>query len=85
MKIVINAECGGYALSTEAKKFLGINHDGDIERNDPRLVDAVEKLGDKANGFCAELKIVDIPDGVDWIIENYDGKEWVSERHRTWS
>lgn len=85
MKIVINATYGGYGLSTEAKKFLGINHDEDIARNDPRLVAAVEKLGDKANGFCAELKIVNIPDDVDWVIEDYDGKEWVSERHRTWS
>jgi len=31
------------------------------------------------------LKIVDIPDGVEWEIEEYDGMEWVAEKHRTWS
>jgi hypothetical protein len=54
------------------------------ERNDSLLVRVIEELGDKANGEYAELKIVEIPDDVDWIIEEYDGVEWVSERHRTW-
>lgn len=54
------------------------------DRSDPDLVYVVEKLGEKANGDCAELKIVEIPDGVDWEIEEYDGSEWVAEKHRTW-
>lgn len=54
------------------------------ERNDPLLVKVVEILGEKANGEYAELKIVEIPDDVDWIIEEYDGAEWVSEKHRIW-
>ena len=44
----------------------------------------VQELGDKANGRCAELKVVEIPDGVDYQVEEYDGKEWVAETHRTW-
>jgi len=48
-------------------------------------VEVVEELGIKANGFCSELKIVEIPDDVEWIIEEYDGKEWVAEDHRRWS
>jgi hypothetical protein len=44
-----------------------------------------KELGDVANGFAADLKIVEIPDGVDWEIEEYDGNEWVAEVHRTWS
>jgi hypothetical protein len=28
---------------------------------------------------------VDIPDDVNWYIEEYDGNEHVAERHRTWS
>ena len=59
--------------------------EGDFERNDVILVQVVEELGEEANGFCANLKIVDIPDDVNWTIEEYDGIEWVSEVHRTWS
>jgi hypothetical protein len=56
----------------------------EIPRNDPTLVAVVEKLGDKANGFCATLKVVEISEDVDWYIEEYDGNEWVAEKHRTW-
>lgn len=56
-----------------------------IERNDPALVQVVEELGDKANGTYAELHVVEIPDGIDWQIEEYDGMERVEENHRSWS
>jgi hypothetical protein len=55
-----------------------------IPRNDPALVEVVEKLGEAANGFAANLKTVEIPEDVDWCIEENDGREWVSEKHRTW-
>lgn len=58
--------------------------DRDIERNDPILIQVVEELGDKANGSHAELKVVEIPDDVEFEIEEYDGKEWVAEKHRIW-
>ena len=57
----------------------------EIPRNDPTLVAVVEKLGVKADGFCATLKVVEIPEDVDWDIGEYDGNEWVAEKHRTWS
>ena len=60
--------------------------DLDIERDDPMLVEVVEKLGSKrASGQCAELGIVEIPDDVEWHIEEYDGIESVHENHRSWS
>ncbi len=55
-----------------------------IERNDPALVQVIEEMGEEASGRCGKLEIVDIPDGVEWEIEEYDGNEWVSEKHRTW-
>ena len=57
----------------------------DIERTDPDLIKTVEMLGAKANGRCAELQIIDIPDGTDWEIAEYDGNEHVAEKHQTWS
>lgn len=56
----------------------------DIARNDANLVSVVLELGEAANGRCAELKVVEIPDDVEWQIEEYDGLEWVAEKHRTW-
>jgi hypothetical protein len=55
-----------------------------IPRNDPALVTVVEEMGDKASGRCAALEIVEVPDDVNWQIEEYDGNEHVAEAHRTW-
>lgn len=57
----------------------------DIKRNDPDLVSVVENLGEKASGDCASLRVVEIPDDVDYIIDEYDGIEHIAERHRTWA
>lgn len=56
----------------------------DIPRNDPTLVAVVEKLGKEADGFCANLKVIEIPEDVNWQVEENDGLEWISEKHRTW-
>lgn len=53
-------------------------------RTHPLVIRVVEELGDRANSRCAELKIVEIPDGVDYVIQEYDGLEHVAEKHRTW-
>lgn len=53
-------------------------------RSDPILVQLVEEMGADANGSCADLKIIEVPDGVEWEIEEYDGNEHVAEKHRTW-
>lgn len=56
-----------------------------LPRDAPMLVACVETLGDKADGPYSELVIVEIPDDVEWTVEEYDGQEWVAEKHRTWS
>jgi len=89
MKVVINADYGGFSLSEEAYKFLGLKWDGygfafTDERSDLKLVECVEKLGEKANGECAKLKVIEVPDEVKYEIEEYDGREHVAECHSTW-
>ena len=97
MEIVINKCFGGFTLSKEAQKLLEIStpypsnkHFGiesnnwDMYRADKRLVAVVKKLGKKANGNCADLTIIEIPDNVNWRVEEYDGNEHISEMHRTW-
>lgn len=56
----------------------------DIERDDEYLVKVVEELGEKADGDFAELAVVNIPDGVEWEIDEYDGIESIHEIHRSW-
>lgn len=70
-------------LSEEARREHAWNTHN-IPRNDPVLVEAVEVLGQKADGDFAELKVVEIPDDVEWVIQEYDGYEWIAEKHRTW-
>ena len=55
-----------------------------IERSDPALVLVVKELGVLANGIFAQLKVVEIPDDVDYQIEDDDGFEHIAEVHRTW-
>jgi hypothetical protein len=95
-KIVINACYGGFDLTDIAmaeylsEKTLGvfvsdIYYPCEIPRDDPILVKMVENP-DFKNATNTRLKVVEIPDGVDWIIcANDGGKEWIAERHRTWS
>ena len=73
----------GEILNDFPKESKWLN-ERDIPRDDTCLVKVVEELREKANGDCAELEITTIPDDVEWEIEEYDGREWVSERHRTW-
>ena len=59
--------------------------DRDIPRDCLALVRTVEELGENSNGPHAHLQVVEIPDGVDWIIQEHDGREWIAEKHRTWT
>ena len=94
MKIVINRCYGGFSLSELACEKLSAlvgrrvesydYHDAS-DRANPNLIKVVEELGDRANTSCSKLKIIEIPDDVDYTISEYDGMETVEEVHRTWS
>lgn len=71
-------------FSPDESLVLNVRVEGK-DRSNPLLVAVVEELGDAANGACAKLRVVEIPDGVDFTIEEYDGNEHVAETHRVWS
>lgn len=48
------------------------------------LVQVVEELGGKASDRLAALKVVEIPAGVEWEIEDYDGREHIAQKHQAW-
>jgi hypothetical protein len=90
--VVINTCYGGFGLSERAireyKQMAGITDDKWYDRlaprDDPYLIKIVRDLGMAANGDHANLKIVEVPPDVEWEVEEYDGNEWVAEKHRTW-
>lgn len=90
VKIIVNVCCSGIRLSSEARKRykeLGgkLPYISDRHRNDPTLVAVIEELGKKADGEHSRLKIVEIPEGVEWEIVETDGwGEHVAEVSRKW-
>ena len=80
-----------YAMSLEDRRAYNAAQDAqtvcprEIERHDPALVQVVEEMGNEADGKYADLDVIEIPDGVDYIVEEYDGMEHIAEAHRTWS
>ena len=97
-KIVINNCYGGFGVSTEGMKFINdlkekrgkpklkVDEYEEPMRDDVELIEAIEILGsDKVSGQFGSLKIVEIPDGLEWEIDEYDGMESVDEAHRSWS
>jgi hypothetical protein len=70
----------GSKIIVDKTEFFSRN----IPRDDPALINTVRQLGSKAAGEYATLKVVEVPADVDWYIDEYDGKELVAEKHRTW-
>ena len=54
-----------------------------LERNDKDLVEVIEELGDEASGRLSKVVLVEVPDDVNWEIDDYDGIETVHEVHRS--
>ena len=53
-------------------------------RTNTTLVKVIEELGEKANGWAAKLRVIDLPEGIEYEIDDYDGIETVRELHRSW-
>lgn len=91
-KVLINKSYGGFQLSdgvvNRYKSLTGktISRYGDVDRTDPILIQVVEEIGLEMSSpfWTCDLKIVEVPDDIDWEIGDYDGKEWVAEKHRRW-
>lgn len=87
-----NEEADIYERSEEETKetslpkyeFVKFHKEPEIRKN-TFVIQVIEELKEEANGEYANLKIIDIPDDVEFGIgENEMGYEWVYERHRTW-
>jgi hypothetical protein len=66
------------------EKYYLSEYDFYQDRSDPDLVKVVEEMSSDADGNYASLKVVDVPDDVEWLIYEHDGVEVVHEKHRVW-
>lgn len=68
--------------------LFGKNHISyrSVDRADPLLIEAIEEIGiENAGQRHSKLKIIEIPDWIEYTVEEYDGMEHVAEKHRTWN
>jgi hypothetical protein len=65
-------------------EYIGQSFLDDIPRNEPLLIKCIEELGQRADGQCARLKIIEIPENVDWAIGEHDGYEYAYDKQRFW-
>jgi hypothetical protein len=87
VKIVFNSCYGGFGLSDAAverySELSGFDSQGWCDmlgwscRHDPLLVQVVEELGKAANDTYSDLRIVELPSGTKYRIDEYDGNETV--------
>ena len=56
----------------------------DQHREDPVLIEVVEELGEKASGRFGDLRVVEIPDDLDYVIDEYDGIETLHQKVEEW-
>jgi hypothetical protein len=97
MQVVINTSHSNFAISEEAVTYIRkklkvpkthlseINaYSFDYDRSHPLLIEVINKLGHKADGLYATLKIVEIPNNVSWKVMCDTSGEYVAEEHRIW-
>lgn len=87
IKVLYNACYGGFGLSEAArilyKQKAGLAEDAPLydwylERTDPILIETVEALGlELSSSRYSRLAIAEVPSGVKYRIDEYDGNESV--------
>jgi hypothetical protein len=72
-------EYGDYDYYTNGDEIVSEN---DIDRDDPTLIEVFEELGsERTSGQHGELKLIELPDGCEYEITEFDGWESISN---TW-
>lgn len=75
-----------FTVFTPCEKFVLTGNIGSNPktRSNPLLIECIEKLKEASWDQYAKLSIVEIPDDIEFTIEEYDGLEHIAEAHRTW-
>lgn len=83
MKVLINTCYGGFGFSegfvehANANGFSLSRYD-EGQRSNQELIALAEAFGlEKVNGMCANLEVRELPDGLEYSIDEYDGVEHI--------
>ena len=79
--IYVSTKDLGDTANDDLEDFIIINEDWDA-RHDPALVQVVEELGEEASGRYSKLKIEEIDDDDKYVIDEYDGLEYLILKSR---
>ena len=90
--ITVNPAAADFHLSEEASDLLWDRRplypaaERTEWRDHPDLVNVVRELGTEAGSMGSILRVVTIPDDVDWVlvVNSKTGWEHIAEKHRTW-
>ena len=86
MEFVNATIAGEYYSDGSGPKHQYRNYTSDISRDNELLADVVTNETDydgQINGSHANLSVAEVPDGVEWEIDEYDGNETVREKAET--
>lgn len=80
-----NHKEGVYVVITDDSFGKYYSNFGDYKnRNNNVLIQVIEELKDEASGSFGDIKIIDIPESIEWEIDDYDGVETIRESHMSW-
>lgn len=78
MKVVINVCYGGWGLSEAAEKLVNkaLDENPSVFGTQEEVVKLIEEFGSEfVSGPHSKLEIVEVPDGLEYSISEYDGFE----------
>lgn len=91
MSVFFHKEDGYYLYYTAPYEHLSEDDRAKVylseysfERDDKELVQTVEELGEISHGSLSFLEVIEIPNDVEWLIQEHGGYETIAEKHRTW-
>ena len=79
-----DAEIVRYKSHDGKTRYYFMNDNDKEIRTNKDIIECVETLGKKSWGELSQLRIVEIPDDIEWYIDEYDGIESIHEKHRSW-
>jgi 7-cyano-7-deazaguanine synthase len=75
----------GIIIENNGIKYILFDEHNKETRDCPLLVKCVELFKEKSNNQFSHLKVVEIPEDIEYIVEEGDtGIEWIAENHRIW-
>lgn len=82
---LVDSSSSSYPSFGGFSKYHGTSKYSQTEfRTHPQVIQVIEEMGKEASGSCANLRIIEIPDDIEWEITEYDGFERIEEVHRKW-